>query len=264
VDDHPLFLAIDAGNSRTKLGLFKGNDLLWKFNFGAIADPLGLAEFRQFMQPLVQQTDLPNAVGLCSVVHGAEGIVRDALAVCPGVELFVLKAGMDVGMPNRCEPPESVGLDRLAIALAAREAYGAPVIAVAFGTATTFNVVDREGEFIGGAIAPGLMVGAEALKQAAPSLPSLILSAIEPAIGNTTESALQSGILLGHAEMVDGLITRMKDELGYDARVVATGGNAAWVRHMTHQVKTFDEALTLKGIRLTWEYSKRRQAGSGS
>jgi type III pantothenate kinase len=180
-------------------------------------------------------------------------ILAEAVNEHLGVQPFVVTSSTDMGIRNLCSPPESVGADRLLNASAAHARFQSACIVVDFGTATTFNAVTESGDFLGGAIAPGLRTAADALTAAAPRLAGLDLAAPESPIGTSTITALRSGIVLGHAVMVDGLVGKMLAEIGHPAVVMATGGLAGIVAPLTNSIQHIDKDLTLHGIRLAYE-----------
>lgn len=163
-------------------------------------------------------------------------------------------------MPLKLQNPAKVGADRIANAVAAIKSYGAPVIVVDFGTATNIDVVDREGAYRGGTIAPGLMLSAEALFARAAKLSSVPIAAPPHALGDSTETALQSGLVIGAAAQAEGLVARIKDEMGMpEATVVGTGGLARTVSVATDLFDAVDPDLTLRGIREIWQWQRAHE-----
>ena len=159
-------------------------------------------------------------------------------------------------MPVRYENPREVGADRIVNSVAAFEMFGGPVIAVDFGTATTFDCVSREGEYLGGAIFPGIHISMEALFERASMLHRVELARPKSVIGKTTTAALQSGLLFGYAGVVDAMVERIRAELGQDARVVATGGLAHRVADETRSIERVEPFLTLEGLRIIFEKNR--------
>jgi type III pantothenate kinase len=172
------------------------------------------------------------------------------------LEPMVVDAGMKSGISIRCDNPKEVGADRIVNAAAAYRIYGGPLIIVDFGTATTFCAVTKDGEYLGGAIAPGIKISAEALFQRASKLPRVELSKPQKVIGRDTISAMQAGIIYGYAGLVDGIVERMKKELAPDARVVATGGLAELVSPETRSIQEIKPQLTLEGLRLLYDINR--------
>ena len=271
-------LAVDVGNTSTSFGLFgAGAD--------ALAEPLGTWEVTtpQRLTPdearmQAQQAlacllgdvaggmtlpafgggearghsagrPVPMGVILSCVVPSLSAAWEDALrSLCPGGRALLVGPGLRTGLPMRYKDPSEVGPDRIADVLAAREAYGSPVVVVDFGTTMNVEVVDAAGAFDGGIIAPGLALGATALSRAAARLPVIELRAPERAIGRSTREAMQSGIVLGEVARVDGLVDRVFSELGQVAPVVLTGDHAGQLAALlAHEVRV-DETLTLRGL----------------
>ena len=166
--------------------------------------------------------------------------------------------GVRIGMSIRTEAPVQVGADRIVSALAARELYGKPVIVIDFGTATTFDVVSPEGDFLGGAIAPGVQIAADALSEKTAKLPRIDLALPRRAIGRNTVASMQAGVLYGYAGLVEELVRRITEELGQSAVVVATGGFASLIVPLVHSVDALHHHLTLEGLRMVYELNGER------
>jgi type III pantothenate kinase len=164
--------------------------------------------------------------------------------------------GVKTGIPVRHDAPREVGPDRIANAIAAKERYGAPCIVVDFGTSTNFDVVSSEGEYVGGVLAPGIEISMEALFHRAARLVKVDFEAPPSAIGRTTATALQSGLVYGFAGQVDGIVAAIRRELGVEARVVATGGLAELIAPYSSTIESVDPLLTLEGLRLVWELNQ--------
>jgi type III pantothenate kinase len=199
--------------------------------------------------------ELDSIQGVC-LASTVPALVRayEELARAVAVPLLVLGPGVRTGMPVRYDNPHEVGPDRIANAVAARERYGAPCIVVDFGTSTNFDVVSAEGEYVGGVLAPGIEVSMEALFERAARLVKVDFVAPDTAIGKTTESALRSGLVFGFAGQVDGIVERVRTELGDSAApVVATGGLAELIAPHAKTIGRVDPFLTLEGLKLVWE-----------
>ena len=173
-----------------------------------------------------------------------------------GVDLLVLGPGVSTGVPIRYDDPREVGPDRIANAVAARERHGAPAIVVDFGTSTNFDVVSAAGEYVGGVLAPGIEISMDALFARAARLVKVDFTAPPSVIGKTTATALQSGLVYGFAGQVDGIVDRIRGEVGADAPVIATGGLAELIAPHSRTVGRVDPDLTLEGLRLVWERNR--------
>jgi type III pantothenate kinase len=176
-------------------------------------------------------------------------LARDSL----GQEPLVVEPGVDTGMPILYEPPGDVGADRILNGVAAFAAHGGPVVVVDFGTATTFDVITRQGEYAGGVICPGIGISADALFHRAARLPRVDVRRPQRVVGRSTVGSMQSGLYFGYAEMCEGIIGRIRRELGEAVRVVATGGLAETLAVDIPSIESVDPVLTLTGLRLIWE-----------
>src|SRR6478735_12468266 len=249
-----MLLAIDCGNTQTVFGLFDGADLTAQFRVATDRNHTG-DELAVMLRAFVDLATLEGIV-LCSSVPQ---LVREYEAFAErwaGVDLLDLGPGVKTGVPIRYDDPREVGPDRIANAVAAKERYGAPCIVVDFGTSTNFDVVSPEGEYVGGVLAPGIEVSMDALIARAARL--LKVDFVEPpaAIGKTTATALQSGVVYGFAGQVDGVVAAIREELGVDAQVVATGGLAELIAPHSKTIGRIDQMLTLEGLRIVWKLNR--------
>ncbi len=243
-------LAVDIGNSETVVGRFHGAELdgFWRLTTGrSTADELRVA-----IELLVRETATGWGSIVCSVVPLLTRPWSEALRHVTGRVPVELDA-RNAGMPVRVADPMSVGPDRLANAYAASRLYGRPAIVVDLGTATTLDCVSKQGAYVGGAIAPGMVTASEELFRRAARLSRVDLRRPQRALGRTTEEALRVGVLWGNAGLVDSLVRRVRGELGGRPRVIATGGLAPILAPECETVELVDEGLTLKGLRLLWE-----------
>jgi type III pantothenate kinase len=249
-------LAIDVGNTQTALGLFEGETLASHWRLATEPQRTG-DELSLFLGGLLE---LGSLDGIC-LSSTVPSLIRsyEELAAGFGTRLLVLGPGTRTGLPIRYDDPREVGPDRIANAVAARERYGAPCIVVDFGTSTNFDVVSPDGDYVGGVLAPGIEVSMEALFGRAARLVKVDYVAPETAIGKTTESALRSGLVYGFAGQVDGIVERIRNELGDNGtRVVATGGLAELITPHSQTIEQIDPYLTLEGLRLVWERNESR------
>jgi len=246
-----VLLAVDVGNTQTALGLYREAELVdhWRLatERSTTADELGVL--------LSGLLDFEGVEGIC-LSCTVPVLVREWEALAGKwvhAPLLVVGAGVRTGIPIRYDDPREVGPDRIVNAVAARARYGAPVIVVDFGTSTNFDVVSPEGEYVGGVLAPGVEISMEALFARAARLVKVDYAPPPAVIGKTTVTALQSGLVYGFAGQVDGIVGRIRDELGADAQVVATGGLADLVAPHSRTIERVDPFLTLEGLRLVWD-----------
>jgi len=243
-------VAVDIGNTETVVGRFTGSELeeSWRLSSGrTTADELRLS-----LEALLRTRGAGSGSVVCSVVPALTPAWIDALRATTGRDPFVVRAA-DSPIPLEVTEPDTVGPDRIANALAGRTLHGTPCIVVDLGTATTFDCVSRQGAFVGGAIAPGLLTSSDELIRRAARLASVELRRPERAVARTTAEHLRVGVLWGYAGLVDALVRRMRGELGGRAKVIATGGLARMVAAECETVDLVDDGLTLKGMQLLWE-----------
>lgn len=247
-----MLLAADIGNTNTILGLFEGERLTGSFRVKtdarATADEIAL-QWRGLL------ADAPvDGVVCCSTVPALLHEVRSVLTrYYAGVPAVVVEPGVRTGVPLLYDNPHEVGADRIVNSLAAFHLFGGPAVVVDFGTSTNFDVVSARGEFLGGALAPGIEVSMDALASRAARLLKVEIARPRSVIGKSTVEALQSGLLYGFAGQVDGLVRRIVDELGEPAVVVATGGLASLVVAESETIEHHEPDLTLIGLRLVYE-----------
>jgi type III pantothenate kinase len=247
-----VLLVIDVGNTNIHCGLYEGPTLRaeWRMTTApCTADEFGQA-VRGFLAAEGIAAARVTAVACASVIPPMDGTIRDGIRRMLGHETFFVDPARHVTIPILCGRPSEVGADRVANAVAGLAGYGAPLIIVDFGTATTFDVLSTRGEYLGGAISPGLEISLAALFGRTARLPRIDLAPPERAIGHNTAEGMQSGIIYGYAGLVDGLVARIRAELGSPARVIATGGLAEVIAPHASTVSEVAPALTLEGIRL--------------
>jgi type III pantothenate kinase len=246
-----MLLAIDAGNSSVGFGIFDGANLAVSFKAetrpGATPD-----EYWSFVSSQMERSGIAEreieAIAISSVVPPLVPIFFEAFKGISDAPPLLVSPRLKLGIKLSYGTPDTLGPDRLASAAAAFTEHGGPVVVVDFGTATTFSVVDAEGAFIGGAIAPGLLTGYYALVEKASGLPKVGLTHPKNRIGTTTGEGLTSGLIYGHAAMAEGMLARMSAELGSPCKTVATGGLAGLVAPHVEGIASVDPHLTLKGI----------------
>ena len=250
-----MLLAIDVGNTVTTLGVFADGELraTWHMatNIHRMSD-----EYATLLINLLhhQGLDTPDIteVALCSVVPPLATTYEELFDRYFHISPLVVGAGIKTGVHIRMDNPREVGADRIVDAAAAHHLYGGPVIIIDLGTATTFDVISREGDYLGGAIAPGINTAAEALFMQTAVLPRVKLTRPKQAIGTNTITAMQSGIVFGYVGLIEGMVARIQKELDGKARVVATGGWAELVAAETKVIEVINPDLTLIGLRLIY------------
>ena len=251
-----MLLAIDIGNTNITLGVFEGQSLrsTWRLATDSrrLPDEYGLLVSSILPLKGISPEDITGAC-LCSGVPTLTSTFEEVCKSYFKVSPLTVSAGVKTGVHILYDSPRDVGADRIVDAVAAFQLYGGPVIIVDFGTATVFDAVSRHGEYLGGAIAPGINVAAEALFLSTSMLRRVELTPPKSAIGRNTVAALQSGLLLGQVGLVEGMVRRFKDEMGQDARVVATGGLAAVIAKETEVFDAINPDLTLIGLRIVHE-----------
>lgn len=249
-----VLLAMDVGNTNTTLGIFRGEDLISNFrlttNTQRTVDELGLW-LRQLLHWAHISLDEVEGIIVGSVVPSLDSALAQAISRYLHIKPLFVGPGIRSGMPLRVETPQELGADRLCNAVAAYAEYGGPVVVVDFGTATTWDVVSAKGEFLGGVIAPGLEIAAEALFTRTAKLPRVELEVPKYVIGKATVDAMQIGLVWGYVGLIEGLTRRVLEELG-GGQVVATGGLAPVIAKHVQLFSAVDNTLTLKGLRLLW------------
>jgi type III pantothenate kinase len=248
-----MLLVADVGNTGTVIGLYRSEDLVHRWRITTVHRTSD--EYVLLLEGLLGAVSAHvDGAAVASVVPIATEALRPALSAVAGGHVVVVGPGIKTGLAITVDNPREVGADRIATAIGAIDRYGAPVIAVDFGTATTVDLVAPDGSYAGGAIAPGIRVGAEALVESTSALRRVELAVPKHVVGRSTVEAIQSGLLNGFAGLVDGLVERFIEAhaLPADLPVVATGGLASVVAPLCRRVKTVDDELTLWGLRLIY------------
>ena len=252
-----MILTLDIGNTNVKIALFEGMEMIqyWRAstNRNMSSDEYGILLMNLFSHNGISPRDV-EGIMISSVVPQINFTIEHMCRSYFGLEPRFIGPGVKTGINIKYENPRELGSDRIASAVAAYELYGGPCITIDFGTATTFGVISAKGEFLGGAICPGLKLTAEALTERAAKLPRFELAKPESVIGRNTVTNMQSGIVYGHIGQVSYLVDRIKREIGApDAKVIATGGLAVLVAGESNVIDVMDGLLTLKGLCLIYQ-----------
>ena len=247
-----MLLAVDVGNTNTTLGLFDGDNLFESYRLRT--DPRVTAdELALMFRGLLQNHDVPHGIAVCSTVPAVQNELRRMFdRYYGGVPAIVVGPGVKTGVPLLYDNPREVGPDRVVNTLAAHHLHGGPAIVVDFGTSTNFDVVSAKGEFLGGALAPGIEISVDALAARAARLFKVELVPPRSVIGKTTAEALQSGLLYGFAGQVDGMVRRIAAELPAAPTVIATGGLSHLMISVCETIDHHEPDLTLVGLRLVF------------
>jgi type III pantothenate kinase len=259
-----MLLTIDVGNTNIVLGVFDGATIVHSWRLATLrertSDELGIWIGQLFEHSGIAPARVTGVV-LGSVVPPLTATVIDMCRRYFGHQALTIEPGVNTGMPVLYEPPGDVGADRIVNGIAAYERYGRPagkaLIVVDFGTATTFDAISAQGEYLGGVICPGVQISADALFQRAARLPRIEVRKPRHVIGTTTVGSMQSGLFYGYVAMVEGLVQRMRAELGGTAACVATGGLAEMIAPETRLIDAVDRELTLHGLRMVWERNQK-------
>jgi type III pantothenate kinase len=251
-----VLLVVDVGNTQTHLGAFRGEELVHDWRFATVrestADELG-ARLRSLLALReLAFSDLDASI-LSSTVPQLRPEWTAMVERYLGHEMPVVGPGLKTGMPIRMDNPREVGADRLVNAVAAYDRVGGPCVIVDFGTAITYDIVGAGGEYVGGIIAPGVEISMEALTSRAAAIPKIDLTPPRALIGKSTVEAIRSGVIYGFAAQVDGMLERLRGELGEDTAAIATGGLAGAIVPFCEQIDEVDPLLTITGLRLIHE-----------
>jgi type III pantothenate kinase len=257
-----MLLAVDIGNTNITIGVFDGSKMkaTWRVATGVhrMPDEYASLILHLFEHEGIATSKITDAI-LCSVVPPVAGVFEEMCRRYLKVSPILVEAGVKTGVRISMDNPREVGADRIVNAVAAHQLYGGAVIVIDLGTATTFDAVSEEGDYLGGAIAPGIAIATEALFARTAVLPRVELTHPKRAIGRNTVAAMQSGIVFGYAGLIEGIVTRIKQELGGKAKVVATGGYAELLARETPTIDEVNPDLTIIGLRLIYEMNKAKE-----
>ena len=251
-----MLLVVDVGNTQTHVGAFRGEELVHDWRFATVrestADELGAA-----LRNLLALREMTFADLDASILSATVPQLRPEWTAMAerylGHEMPVVGPGVRTGMPIRMDNPREVGADRLVNAVAAYERVGGPCVVVDFGTAITFDCVGAGGEYVGGIIGPGVEISMEALTARAAAIPRIDLTPPRALVGKSTVEAIRSGVIFGFAAQVDGIVARLREELGEETEAIATGGLASAIVPYCDSIDDIDQELTLTGLRIIHE-----------
>ncbi|MHB9032466.1 MAG: type III pantothenate kinase [Anaerolineae bacterium] len=254
-----MLLCIDVGNTNIVIGIYQGQELKthWRISTDQARMP---DEYGLMLSALLQSADIKmediKGVAIASVVPPITDTITEMLERYFTIPPVIVGTGVKTGVALRIDNPREVGADRVVDTVAAYRLYGGPACVVDFGTATTFDAVSANGEYLGGAIAPGVRLAADALFRGTAKLPRVDLQRPAHAVGTNTVDSMRSGILLGYVGLVEGMVARFRDELGPGMHVIATGGLADVIARETKGIDVVDPWLTLKGLRMVYEMNR--------
>jgi type III pantothenate kinase len=254
-----MLMAIDIGNTNISLGVYQGEDLRTSWRVSTdhqrMPDEYGLQVDGLLKHAGLSPEDI-TGVCLGSVVPQLTGVFMKACQKYLDLDPLVVDAGTKTGVRILYETPKSVGADRIVDAAAVQHLYGGPACVVDFGTGTTFDAISAEGDYLGGAIAPGIGIAADALFRRAAKLPKVELSTPPSVIGKNTPHSMQAGLIFGYVGLVEGIVARFKRDLGSDMKVIATGGLTDIIARETDVFDIVAPWLTLDGLRIIWEMNQ--------
>ena len=256
-----MILTIDVGNTNITCGAFREEELMANFRLttkmARTSDEYGMLLTELLEKNAIKSKDIRDAI-ICSVVPNIMHSLEGALIKYFGIDPIIVEAGIRTGIRIVTPNPAQIGADRIVDAVAAYEIYGGPVIAIDFGTATTYDLIDGEGAFLGGITAPGIRISARALWEDAAKLPEIEIKKPDRILGKDTISSMQSGLIYGQIGQTEYIIEKVKQEAGLGAiKVVATGGLGRIIANETSAIDVYDPTLTLKGIQRVYAKQNR-------
>jgi len=250
-----MLLVIDVGNTNTVLGLFDGDELVHDWRIRTVidhtVDEYGILILNLYKNSKISSKSIKDIIISC-VVPPMMNILEPLCLKYFGIKPLIVGPGTKTGMPIFYDNPREVGADRIVNAVAAFEKYKREMVIVDFGTATTFDYISKKGEYMGGCIAPGIMISSEALFNRASKLPRVELSKPRHVVTKDTVSAMQAGIMYGYAGLVDGIVERIREEVASTPYVVATGGLAGIIAEVARSIDVVDNMLTIEGLRIIY------------
>jgi len=254
-----VLFVIDVGNTNIVLGIYRGDELIesWRISTKKerTADEYGILIREILNSSGIDAGEISDIIS-SSVVPPLESTIIEMSLRYFGVRPLIVGPGLKSGISILYENPKEVGADRIVNAVAAVKRYGSPIIVVDFGTATTFDLINKKGQYEGGVIAPGIGISVEALFQRASKLPRVDLVKPKKIIAKNTVSSIQAGILYGYVGLVDGIVSRIKEEAGIESKVVATGGLASLIAGDSSTIDEVAENLTLEGLKIIYEMNR--------
>lgn len=254
-----MLLVLDVGNTKTMVGIYSGGQWIADWRVTTHSDHLA-DEYYVLLKSLLEDADLSfqkiSGAALASVVPPLTATFEELIVRILRKKPVVVGPGVRTGIQIKIDNPREVGADRIANTAAVHKLHGGPAIVLDLGTATTFDVVSKDGDYLGGAIAPGLGIAADALVRRTAKLPKVELTYPESAVGRNTVAAMQSGLVIGYVGLVKELVARLKKELGGNPKVIATGGMAEMIAAWTEVIDIVSPRLTLEGIRIIYELNE--------
>ncbi len=251
-----MIIVLDVGNTNTKIGIFDGDELALSLRLSSsmskTGDEYGFYLVGMLKNKNISPSDITGGI-ISSVNPNLNYTFEHMLGFYFGVKPYIVGAGVKTGINVKYDNPKEVGADRIVGSVAAYNIYGGPCIVIDCGTATTFNVVSANGEYLGGAIAAGLKSSADALYTGTAKLPKVELTVPKNVIGKTTITNMQSGLVYGYVSMIEGMVARIKKEIGKEVKVIATGGLSEIVSSCSNVIDVVDRTLTLKGLKIVYD-----------